>query len=259
MHAVTVRRGVIIPAAILCAAFALHVFALEYGRYGEDGGHNDDMIIRLSIALSPLFVSVFCFMTSRHYGNSRIFGRSFAVLGVSYALVFAGEMIFFHFVDTLGIEWSAQAGESLFLCAYVFLALHMIINVRYFAGKLTVAQKAALFVLPASVVISYCALFMAYGGGDIKYDQFQYNLVFVCASSLILALCVVSFSVFASTIMTVAWFVLLVGIIVGTTGDLSYNYAYALGTYGFEDVSGPLWNASHVMVAYALYLHRQCI
>ena len=256
MHALTAKRSVMIPVVILCFAFALHVFALEYDRYDDSG---DDMLIRLSIVLSPLFVAVFCFMTARYYDNSRIFGRSFVVLCVSYVLVFVGEMVFFYFVDTLAIEQSAQIGELFFLCAYVFLALHMLINIRYFARRLTALQMIVIPVVSASVVISYCAVFVVYGGGDIAHEQFQYNLVFVCASSLILGLCVVSFFVFASTVMTTAWLVLLVGIAIGTVGDLSYNYAYALGTYGFEDVSGPLWNASHVTVAYALYLHRQYI
>ena len=247
------RRDALVPLAILCGSFVLHAVAVHHA-----AGGGDDMVIRLSIMLAPLPVAAFCLVTARHYGNSKIFGRSFLVLGASYAAVFAGEVIFFHFVDAHGLAQFARAGETLFLYAYVLLAAHVTINVRYFAGRFTVRQKGMLASVPALVVLAYSAMFL-YNVDHAPAGLFYYNLVFVGASSVVLALTLVAFSVFVGTAMTPAWRALLAGIAVGTVGDLAYNYAYTLGAYEFGDVSGPLWNASHAIVIYALYLHRRNI
>ena len=243
------RRDALVPVAILCGSFVLHAAAVHHA-----AGGGDDMMIRLSIVLAPLPVAAFCLVTARHYGNSKIFGRSFLVLGASYAAVFAGEVMFFHFVDAHGLAQFARAGETLFLCAYVLLAVHVTINVRYFAGRFTVRQKGMLASVPALVVLAYSAMFL-HSVDHAPAGLFYYNLVFVGASSVVLALTLVAFSVFVGTAMTPVWRALLAGIAVGTVGDLAYNYAYTLGAYEFGDVSGPLWNASHVIVIYALYLH----
>ena len=248
------RRDALVPVAILCGSFALHAVAVHHAA----GGGDNSMMIRLSIVLAPLPVAAFCLVTARHYGNSRVFGRSFLVLGASYAAVFAGEVIFFHFVDAHGLAQFARVGEALFLCAYALLVIHITINVRYFADGFTVRQKWMLALVPALIVLAYSAMFLH----NVNYAPaglFYYNLAFVGASSVVLALTLLAFSVFVGTAMTPAWRALLAGIAVGTVGDLAYNYAYTLDAYEFGDVSGPLWNASHAIVIYALYLHRRSI
>lgn len=248
------RRDALVPVAILCGSFVLHAVAVHHAA----GGDGSNMMIRLSIVLAPLPVAAFCLVTALHYGNSRVFGRSFLVLGASYAAVFAGEVIFFHFVDAHGLAQFTRAGEALFLGAYVLLAVHVTINVRYFAGGFTVRQKWILALVPVLIVLAYSAMFL-YNVDHAPAGPFYYNLVFAGASSAVLALTLVAFSVFVGTAMTPAWRALLAGIAVGTVGDLAYNYAYTLDAYEFGDVSGPLWNASHAIVIYALYLHRRSI
>ena len=100
---------------------------------------------------------------------------------------------------------------------------------------------------------------MFFGASYEPTGEFYYNLVFVSASSVVLAVTAVAFLVFSDTAMSPAWFALLAGIAIGTVGDLSYGYAYALGVYEFTDVSGPLWSASHFIVVYALYMHQKKI
>lgn len=240
-----------VMAAVVCGAFVLHAASLwsdtEYGY----------VIIRMSIMLSPLPAAVFCFLTSKFYGYSRVFGRSFAILGVSYTLVLVGEVIFFYFVDTSGLLEFARAGEALFLGSYAMLMLHIIVNVRYFVKSLTTLQKTLAVSIPLLVVLAFSWTFV--GVGNSATEGLYYNLVFVMASSTILALCAVAFLIFWGTAMAPAWLVLFVGITVGTIGDLVYGYSYALDAYEFGNVSGPLWNASHAIVVYALYLHQKNI
>lgn len=244
-------RVLAVMAAIVCGAFALHAASLW------SGAEHGDAIIRVSIMLSPLPAAAFCFLTSRFYGYSRVFGRSFAVLGAAYALVFAGEAIFFHFVDTLGLSEFSGIGESLFLGSYAMLMLHIVTNVRYFAKGLTTPQKALVASVPLLVALAFSWAFL--GAADAVTGGLYYNLVFVVASSTILALCVVAFLIFWGTAMGTAWLALLAGIAVGTVGDLVYGYSYALDAYEFGNASGPLWNASHAIVIYALYLHQKSI
>ena len=128
MSSLATKRAAAVPCVILCGVFALYAAMAQSG---------DDDFIRALIVLSPLPAAVFCFLTARHYGNSRVFGRSFLILGVSYAMVFSGEVIFFQLVDTMSLAEFSRIGEALFLASYVLLAAHVMINTRYFAEKYT--------------------------------------------------------------------------------------------------------------------------
>ena len=42
------------------------------------------LITRIGIVLTPLAVSASCFLLSKNYGNSKIFGKSYLLLGLGF-------------------------------------------------------------------------------------------------------------------------------------------------------------------------------
>ncbi len=215
------------------------------------------IVTSITLVVSPLAVSISCFIIAKIYGMSKVFGKSYLLLGLGFFSVFVGELIYFHFVNTLFYEEYSIMGDFFFLASYPFKIAHIFINICYFVDRLTYSQKYLLCVIPVAIILGYSAVVFGVGLDDV--DEFIYSLIFVITSSIVLALTVVAFTLFRKTVLISAWFVLLIGIAIGTVGDILYNYAYTLGAYSFSSLLPPLWIASSLIMIYALYKHQQSV
>ena len=215
------------------------------------------IVSRIILVVSPIAVSISCFIIAKIYGMSKVFGKSYFLLGLGFFSVFAGEITYFHYVDTLLHEGYSIIGDFFFLASYPFKIAHIFINMRYFVDRLTYFQKSLLCVIPVAMILGYSLVVFSVGLDNA--DEFAYSLIFVIASSVVLALTVVAFTLFRQTVLISAWFVLLTGIAIGTVGDILYNYAYALGVYSFSSLLHTIWIASSLIMIYALYKHQQSI
>ena len=242
------RESYKIPAAVLAAGIGIYLLGTAYDL---------TLFTRVAIVASPAAVSASCLLTARRYDHSRVFGRSCMLLGAGYAVTFAGELVYFHYVDNLRLASHAALGDALIFLGYPFMMAHIVINVRYFAEKLETVQKLLLAGIPGAILAGYSAVLFVASPGD--HASFYYYLPFVLASSALLGLASVAFSMFRQTVLISAWFVLLIGIMLGTIGDIMYNYASTLGAYSFGDFSNVLWIASQIVIIYALYKHWKSI
>lgn len=211
------------------------------------------LVIRTAIVSMPLAVSVCCMVVSQAYGGSRVFGRSFLVLGMAYAVVFAGEALYYFHLDPSGTQdaWTVVA-DALFLASYPLLMIHVAINVSYFVGR--VGRWRA---LPVAVAAPAVAGYVISVGTDTA--GVWMGAAAVAGSSALLGSAALAFAAFRHTAMSPPWTLLLAGIALGTVGDILYNHAYALDSYGFGDMSTGLWLASYMVVAYALYTHYRSV
>ncbi len=242
-----IKRTSVIPIII----FAIIATAYFIGVTLE---HADvPLFIRTAIVAGPIAVSVSCVLIAKRYDNSKIFGKSYLLLGIGYLFTFVGEGIFFYHVDNLGLLDYVILGDAFILASYPFMMAHIAINIKYFAEKLE-AWQWMLFAGVFAVILSVYSVSLL---NSDNMDDFLYYLVFVSASSIVLGLAAVAFTMFRQTVLSSAWFVLLIGITLGTMGDVMYNHASTLGTYGFEDFSNILWITSTMIMIYALYEHRK--
>lgn len=236
------------------------IFAVSVGFYVTSlfaGSIDLSLITRIGIVLTPLAVAASCFLVSKNYGNSKIFGKSYLLLGLGFSISFVGELVFFYYVDFLHFEEYVTLGDILIFSGYPFMMAHIIINVRYFVEKMEIFQKIMLVAIPGVIILGYSLVLTVIPLEDSS--DFYYYLPFVFASSVVLGLATVAFTLFRQTALTSAWFVLLIGIAIGTIGDLLYNYAATLGVYSFGDFSNVLWIASPLIMIYALYRHQKSI
>lgn len=243
-----IRRSGIISGIIIAAVM------LSYG-VGILSDHPYlQLLVRIAIVVGPLAVGMSCFLTARRYENSKIFGRSYLLLGVGYLATFTGEIIFFHYVDSLEILDYVIFADMLILASYPFMASHILINVRYFADRISMWQWMLLAGVIAVILLAY---FMMLHDTYDDPNSLWYYLMFVVSSSIVLGLAAIAFTMFRQTVLISAWLVLLVGIAVGTIGDVMYNYVTTLGVYSYDYFSNALWIASTIIMVYALYEHRR--
>lgn len=96
--------------------------------------------------------------------------------------------------------------------------------------------------------------------GDVNYSELPYSLVAISLSSLTVSFAVVGFTLFKNSTLIIAWFLLLIGMFVGTVGDIANYYLVALGDIeSISNYSTILWVASNAIMIYALYRHQKAI
>ena len=245
------KKSYKIPVLIFAASTGIYLVGLM------DESFDLSLFTRMAIVVTPIAVSLSCFIISKNYNHSRVFGKSYFLLGLGYLSTFVGELVFFYYVDSLHFLEYATLGDILIFVGYPFMMTHIIINARYFAERLEVFQKIMLAIIPGMILLGYSVVLM-----EVSFEEsgdFYYYLSFVAASSIVLGLATVAFTLFRQTALYSAWFVLLIGIAIGTIGDILYNYAATLGLYSYGDFSNVLWITSPLIMVYALYKHQKSI
>ena len=216
------------------------------------------LVTSAAIAIFPLCVAIASFVVSRTYGGSKVFGKSYFLLSLSYLAFFIGEGLYFFYFDPFDNYEYTIISEVLFTgISMPLLLIHIIINIRYFAEKLEIYQKILLVVIPAIVILGYSWILMS--NAPENMDDFYFNLISVVASSIILGFTVVAFTLFRETVLFTPWFLLLIGILFSTAGDVLYRYTDTMTAYDYGDPTTSLWLAASMMVVYALYKHQKSI
>ena len=231
------------------------VIALQIGLILRPEFFESNLIPHFLIIIFPLGVSVYSFAISKIYGGSKVFGRSYFALGLGYFATFLTETLYVYFYDISGQDVPVIADYFL-ISFYLLVLIHLIVNIRYFAERLETFQKATIVLVPVIFVLIYSLLVFSNPLDDTSY--FYYSLIFVFLSSLTMGFVIVGFSLFRQTVLFSAWLLLLVGISVGTIGDLVYHYVQILDGSWVDNVTS-LWIASNMIMIYALYKHQKSI
>ena len=208
------------------------------------------------MAFLPLVVAIFSFAVSKLYGFSKVFGRSYFILGVSYVFFFAGEGLFYFYMDVYGDFSLNFVAEWLFVVSMTLLLFHIVINIRYFSEKLELYQKIILITIP---LVIFFGFFSILEFNSDNFDKNIFSLLFVFHSSIALGLIAVAFTVFRHTVLFAPWFLFLIGITLGTAADFSFRYTDVVSTFSYTDPAVGLWLSSSMVIIYALYKHQKSI
>lgn len=210
----------------------------------------------MAMTFLPLSVAIFSFVISKLYGFSKVFGRSYFIFGLSYVFFFAGEALFYFYMDVYDDYSVDFVSAWMFAISMTLLLFHIIINIRYFSEKLDGYQKIILVVTPLIIFFGFFSML------EFNSDNFNktiLNLFFILQSSVALSLIIVGFTIFRHTILFGPWFLLLIGILLSTAGDLSFRYVDIVSTFSYTDSAVGLWLASSMVMIYALYEHQKSI
>jgi len=231
------------------------VIALQIGLILQPEFFELNLIPHFLIIIFPLCVSVYSFGISKIYGGSKVFGRSYFALGLGYFAIFLTEILYVYFYDISG-QYVPVIADYFLFSAYPLLLIHLIINIRYFAERLETFQKVTMVLVPVIFVLAYSLIVFSNPIDDVSY--YYYSLIFVFPSSILLGFVIVGFLLFRQTVLFSSWLLLLVGLSIGTIGDLVYYYVEILNGSWVDNVTS-LWIASYMIMIYALYKHQKSI
>ena len=157
------------------APLIIFVFAaiITFGLKSRTSVFESSAIFDILIFVLPISAAIASFAVSKRYGKSKVFGRSYFLLGCGFFVLFLGELLYFVYDDVLDTS-VLDTFDYLFLVSTIFTISHIVINVRYFAEKIETYQKILVVSIPASIVLSYSLLVFANGHRPDHY--FFFNL-----------------------------------------------------------------------------------
>ena len=213
--------------------------------------------------LAELVCAFFAFLVSRRYRGSDVFGRAYLFLGLAFVSWFMGDLMYYY-LKTLGMDPYPSPFDAFYIASYVFAALHLIINSRYFKRQWSPAMKVWLVACPIIITTIYIFVAAAKWG---EYDELPFDLayggIFVFGVSVLLALATIGASVFRQSILGTVWLLLAGGIFLWALADVWYYYTEIFFEEGEQLASShplnSIWMAAFATITYALVKHRKSI
>ena len=240
--------------ALIGGLVALHQVGsmLEWDVSGVDPYDIVDPLIMGILSLTAFFVS-------KRYWGSDVFGKSYLALGIGFACLTVGDLIYVYY-ENIGIDPYPSIADAFFFAMYPFSLIHVIMNTRYFKRKFEISKKVWLVIVP--VIITSVFTFVAYSEwgeyDELLFDLF-YGIIFVAGASILLAFAVIGAAIFRQSILGAVWLLLALGIVMQSFADVWYYYIEIFEGYNISHPTNSLWTFSFLIMIYALYKHRKAI
>jgi len=206
--------------------------------------------------INPLIASIIGFIVAKKYWGSKVFGKAYLALALGLTMNFLGETVY-GIYETLGYDTNFGPMDILFYAFYPLVLTHLILNIRFFKPKISHFTKSWVVAIPVAIISIYSLLsFEKHGQANF---EFYTGLIYVILSSIILSGTLLGARVFKQGVLGKAWLVLLIGIILQTTGDVWYGYLDTFDQYTLTHPMNLLYYASYMVIIYALYKHQKII
>lgn len=220
----------------------------------EDDTNNAVIIISI---VSPLAVGLTSLTVSKRYWKSNVLGNSYLALAIAFLFVGAGEISYIILDFVYDVVPYPSFADIFFFLLYPFSMIHLVINIRFFAKKVSTFNKLGIIAIASILTLLYS--YLAYDATQEFNFDFAYGIIFVGGSSAILATAIFGVQVTRKIPLGAAWLVLMIGIALGMGGDFWYHLLELEGTYTIEHVVNLTWYASYWIIVYALLKHRTII
>ena len=206
--------------------------------------------------INPTIAAIFGFYVAKQYKGSAIFGKAYLALALALAMNAVGETVY-GIYDSLGIDTTFTVADIVFWAFYPLVLAHLVLNIRFFKPKISHFTKGWVMAIPILITTVYSLLSLQ----KIGHPDFTFftGLTYVILSSTVLSGTMLGARVFRQGVLGVAWLVLLIGIILQTTGDVGYSYLDTFDQYTLMHPINLCWYASYMIIAYALYKHQKII
>ena len=218
---------------------------------------NADIVTAAVSITNPLAASAAGFYVAKKYHNSEVFGKSYLVLAIGLLSMGLGEVTYAYYDFVLEVDAYPSIADVFFFGFYPLAFYHITKNVKFFKAKIDIKTKILVVILPISItgLYSYLSLQQI---GEANFDYF-YGLIFISASSIVLAAAILGARTFRQGLLGVAWLVLVLGILLTTVGDVWYYYLETFEQYTLIHPVNLFWYASYWVITYALYKHQNII
>lgn len=220
----------------------------------------------------PLFVSAFAFLTSKKYSGTLVYSKAYVMFGIAFVFMFLAELTYFVYEQILDLDPYPSIADVFFFVFYPLIIAYLIINLKFFAPKISKSGLALIIGMPIIVTLTYVYfIFSSYVSDDVlsfglleiieDYGSFDfyYGIIFIAAASVTLGLAIHTAKIFRGGLIGTAWLILVIGIILNLIGDTWYYYSEVTTGYSLSDPVNLCWYSSYLLILYALYKHKKAL
>jgi len=222
----------------------------------DDEEQTEFSIIAVSLS-SQIITGFAALIVSKKYRGTKVFGRAFLSLAAAFFSVAIGEIIYNVSLFVFNVDPFPSVADIFFFLLYPFSLFHLLINIKFFKIKNNFKNISLIAGFTLVIILVY-SFFAFEAIGEFNIDFF-YGLIFISGASLI-----TSFGIYgAITVRKIplgrSWILLVAGILLGTIGDIWYQYLEILEGYSTDHVVNLFWYASYLVIIYSLYKHYKII
>lgn len=214
-----------------------------------------DLLVYIFSMSIPASVSIFSFIVGRRYAGTLVYAKAYNMLGIAFLLMLFAEITYFVYEQFLDLEPYPSIADVFFFAFYPMIIIYLIINIRFFAPKLTKIGTSIIISIPVIATSTYLGLTIE----DFGSFDFFYGIIFVAAASTTLGLAINTAKIFRGGLVGTAWLVLVLGITINVIGDVWYYYIEVVESYSLEHPVNLFWYSAYLLILYALYKHKKSI
>lgn len=215
----------------------------------------EEIVFVVSI-VNPLAASISCFIISKRYKDTQVFGKAYFYLGLAYLMVFFAELTYLIYERILFLDPYPSIADVFFFLLYPFTLIHLILNIRFFQPKFSNRAKIWLIVFPVAIFFIYTLSAIDDLGNSF---DLHYGIIFTIGSAVTLGFAILGAAIFREGVIGKAWLLLVLGILATTVGDVWYYHLEIFGEYGLTHPVNLFWYTSYWIIIYALYKHKEII
>jgi hypothetical protein len=241
---------------IILLIIGLTIFFQASLYFFEDEDTADQVISVISF-INPMAATIACFVIAKRYSSSHIFGKAYLALACGYLSVTIAEILYLVYDLILQIEPYPSPADIFFFALYPFVLAHLIITTHFFRPKISPKELLWMATIPIVIVSTYITL--SFGQIQEANFDFYYGLIFAIEPAVALPFAILGARIFRSSVLGVAWFVLVTAIISLTIGDVWYYYLEIFDEFSLLHPVNMFWYAGYWLVVYALYKHKKSI
>ena len=245
-----------IDVKILIAILAGVILFQIYLNSLEDEEQAEISIITVSLS-SQMGVGFAALIVARKYRGTRVFGRAYLSLAVAFFSVAIGEIIYNVYLFVFEIDPFPSIADIFFFLLYPFALLHLLININFFKIKTDFKSISWMTLLTLSIVFAYS--YFAYDAIEAFDIDFFYGIIFISGASIITSVGIYGAITVRKIPLGKSWMLLVGGILLGTIGDIWYQYLEILGGYDTDHIVNLFWYSSYFVIIYSLYKHYKII
>ncbi len=212
----------------------------------------ENSIIAVSL-VSQLATAIAALVVSKRYWGTHVFGKSYLALSLAFFCVFLGEALYNVYAFVFEIDPYPSIADVFFFLLYPFTCIHLILNIRFFQPKVGKFDKLWVIALTATIVLFY-SYYSFLETNQINFD-FYYGIIFVAGAAVITSLAILGTKILWNVPLGRSWFLLMIGIMIGTIGDVWYHHLEISESYDTSHIVNLFWYASYWVIVYALYKH----
>jgi len=210
---------------------------------------------------TSLAASVMAMIIALRYAGAKIFQKAHFALAIAYFGIFLGEITYLIYdLYIPDVDPYPSIADIFFFIQYPMILVHLFLNIRFFSPKLAKKSKIWIVGFPIFVLGTFTLLSQITAEEDIFSNfDYWYGAIFVTASALTLSVGVIGAILFKGGVIGKAWFLLVIGILCNTVGDVWYYNLEIFSEYSLVHPVNLFWYAGYLLVIYALVKHKNTL